>query len=52
FSLITANVTQHLIISYHKIADIESGRLRAPSSRPELASLDIARTLLERGNFR
>ncbi|KAJ7280727.1 Gti1/Pac2 family-domain-containing protein [Mycena rebaudengoi] len=51
FSLTTANVTQHLI-SYYKIADVESGRLRAPSSLPELASLDIAPALLERGNFR
>ncbi|KAJ7248045.1 hypothetical protein C8J57DRAFT_1522597 [Mycena rebaudengoi] len=50
-SLITANHTQYLIISYHKITDVESGRLRAPSSLPELASLDIAHTLLERGDF-
>ncbi|KAJ7280884.1 hypothetical protein C8J57DRAFT_1464253 [Mycena rebaudengoi] len=50
FSLITANVIQHLIISYHKIADVQSGRL-APSSLAELANLDIARALLERGNF-
>jgi hypothetical protein len=50
-SLITANFTQYLIISYHKITDVESGRLRAPSSLPELASLDIAHTLLERGDF-
>ncbi|KAJ7231009.1 hypothetical protein C8J57DRAFT_1533980 [Mycena rebaudengoi] len=48
FSIITANVTQHLIISYHKIAVVESGRLRTPSSLSELASLDA---LLEKGNF-
>ncbi|KAJ7248040.1 hypothetical protein C8J57DRAFT_1724377 [Mycena rebaudengoi] len=52
FSLITANVTWLLIISYHKIADVESGRLRAPPLFPEFASLDIAPALLERGNFR
>jgi hypothetical protein len=52
FSLITANVTWLLIISYHKIADVESGHLRAPPLFPEFASLDIAPALLERGNFR
>jgi hypothetical protein len=31
------------------LADIESGRLRALSSLPEPASLDIACALLERG---
>ncbi|KAJ6521667.1 Gti1/Pac2 family-domain-containing protein [Mycena vulgaris] len=41
FSLTLDGVPQHLI-SYYKIADVESGRLRAPSSLPELASLDIA----------
>ncbi|KAJ7631825.1 Gti1/Pac2 family-domain-containing protein, partial [Mycena rosella] len=51
FSLTIANATHHLI-SYYKIADVESGRLRAPSSLPELASLDIAPSLLARGNFR
>jgi hypothetical protein len=51
FSLTTANVTQHLI-SYYKIANVESGRLRAPSSLPELASLGIAPALLEMANFR
>jgi hypothetical protein len=49
-SLITANVIQHLIISYHKIADVQSGRL-APSSLAELAKLDIVSALLERGDF-
>ncbi|KAF7334613.1 hypothetical protein MVEN_02291500 [Mycena venus] len=51
FSLTIAGVAQHLI-SYYKVSDVESGRLRAPSSLPELASLDISPTLLERGNFR
>jgi hypothetical protein len=40
------------LISYYKIADVESGRLRALSSLPELASLDIAPALFERGDFR
>ncbi|KAJ7510982.1 hypothetical protein B0H11DRAFT_1700790 [Mycena galericulata] len=43
--------TQHLI-SYYLPADVAAGRLRAPSSLPELASLEIAEGLLERGNFR
>ncbi|KAJ7113143.1 Gti1/Pac2 family-domain-containing protein [Mycena epipterygia] len=51
FSVTIAGVAQHLI-SYYKISDVESGRLRAPSSLPELASLDISPTLLERDNFR
>ncbi|KAJ7280812.1 hypothetical protein C8J57DRAFT_1711798 [Mycena rebaudengoi] len=38
--------------SYYKVVDIESGRLRVLSSLPELASLDIAPTLLERRDFR
>ncbi|KAJ7238255.1 Gti1/Pac2 family-domain-containing protein, partial [Mycena haematopus] len=51
FSLTIAGVAQHLI-SYYKVSDVESGRLRAPSTLPELASLDISPTLLEHGNFR
>ncbi|KAJ6629839.1 Gti1/Pac2 family-domain-containing protein [Mycena sp. CBHHK59/15] len=51
FSLTIAGVAQHLI-SYYKIADVESGRLRAPSSLPELASLDIAPALLDKAHFR
>ncbi|KAJ6589430.1 Gti1/Pac2 family-domain-containing protein [Mycena capillaripes] len=51
FSLSIAGVAQHLI-SYYKVSDVESGRLRAPSSLPELATLEISPTLLERGNFR
>ncbi|KAJ7364652.1 Gti1/Pac2 family-domain-containing protein [Mycena albidolilacea] len=51
FSLTISGVAQHLI-SYYKVSDVESGRLRAPSSLPELASLDISPTLLDRGNFR
>ncbi|KAH8113172.1 Gti1/Pac2 family-domain-containing protein, partial [Phellopilus nigrolimitatus] len=40
FSLTIGGVSQHLI-SYYKIEDVEQGRLRTPSSLPELASLDI-----------
>ncbi|KAJ7719429.1 Gti1/Pac2 family-domain-containing protein [Mycena maculata] len=43
--------TQHLI-SYYSPADVAAGRLRPPSSLPELASLAIAESLLERANFR
>ncbi|KAF8179993.1 hypothetical protein K438DRAFT_1976958 [Mycena galopus ATCC 62051] len=35
-----------------KVSDVEAGRLRAPSTLPELASLDISPALLDRGNFR
>ncbi|KAJ7073506.1 Gti1/Pac2 family-domain-containing protein [Mycena belliarum] len=51
FSVTIAGTAQHLI-SYYKITDVTSGRLRAPSSLPELASLDIAAPLLAPGNFR
>ncbi|KAJ7720053.1 Gti1/Pac2 family-domain-containing protein, partial [Mycena metata] len=51
FSVHISGVAQHLI-SYYKVSDVESGRLRAPSSLPELASLDINPTLLQHGNFR
>ncbi|KAF8127314.1 Gti1/Pac2 family-domain-containing protein, partial [Mycena galopus ATCC 62051] len=51
FSLTIGGVPQHLI-SYYKVSDVEAGRLRAPSTLPELASLDISPTLLDHGNFR
>ncbi|KAJ6463728.1 Gti1/Pac2 family-domain-containing protein, partial [Mycena vitilis] len=51
FSVNIAGVPQHLI-SYYKVSDVESGRLRTPSFLPELAALEINPTLLERGNFR
>ncbi|KAJ7078118.1 Gti1/Pac2 family-domain-containing protein [Mycena belliarum] len=51
FSVPIAGTPQHLI-SYYKITDVASGRLRAPSSLPELASLDIAAQLLAPKNFR
>ncbi|KAJ7122703.1 Gti1/Pac2 family-domain-containing protein [Mycena crocata] len=51
FSVTLSGVSQHLI-SYYKISDVTSGRLRSPSSLPELASLDISPALLDRANFR
>ncbi|TFY74993.1 hypothetical protein EWM64_g9019, partial [Hericium alpestre] len=51
FSLTIGGVSQHLI-SYYKIEDVEQGRLRSPSSYPELASLDISPEYLEKTQFR
>ncbi|KAF8151648.1 Gti1/Pac2 family-domain-containing protein [Crassisporium funariophilum] len=51
FSLTIGGVAQHLI-SYYKIEDVENGRLRAPSSLPELASLDISPEYLDKTHFR
>ncbi|KAL6310272.1 Gti1/Pac2 family-domain-containing protein [Sparassis latifolia] len=44
-------VAQHLI-SYYKVEDVEQGRLRAPSTLPELASLDISPEYLDKTHFR
>ncbi|KAF8642069.1 hypothetical protein AX16_009685 [Volvariella volvacea WC 439] len=51
FSLTIRGASQHLI-SYYKIEDVESGRLRSPSSLPELASLDISPEYLDKTHFR
>jgi len=51
FSLTIGGVAQHLI-SYYKIEDVTNGRLRSPSSLPELASLDISPEYLDKGHFR
>ncbi|PPR03576.1 hypothetical protein CVT24_007615 [Panaeolus cyanescens] len=51
FSLTINGVAQHLI-SYYKVEDVESGRLRSPSSLPELASLDISPEYLDKTHFR
>ncbi|TFK38504.1 Gti1/Pac2 family-domain-containing protein [Crucibulum laeve] len=51
FSLTIGGVAQHLI-SYYKIEDVENGRLRAPSSLPELASLEISAEYLDKTHFR
>lgn len=44
-------MSQHLI-SYYKIEDVEQGRLRSPSSLPELATLDISPEYLDKTHFR
>jgi hypothetical protein len=49
--LTIGGVSQHLI-SYYKIEDVEEGRLRSPSSLPELASLDISPEYLDKTHFR
>ncbi|KAG6812808.1 hypothetical protein H0H92_000266 [Tricholoma furcatifolium] len=51
FSLTIGGVSQHLI-SYYKVEDVENGRLRSPSSLPELASLDISPEYLDKSLFR
>ncbi|KAJ3710127.1 Gti1/Pac2 family-domain-containing protein [Lentinula guzmanii] len=51
FSLTIGGVAQHLI-SYYRIEDVENGRLRSPSSLPELASLDISPEYLDKTHFR
>ncbi|KAF5355600.1 hypothetical protein D9757_012904 [Collybiopsis confluens] len=51
FSLNIDGVAQHLI-SYYRIGDVENGRLRSPSSLPELASLDISPEFLDKTHFR
>lgn len=51
FSLSIGGVAQHLI-SYYKIEDVEHGRLRSPSSLPELVSLDISPEYLDKTHFR
>ncbi|KAJ7074477.1 Gti1/Pac2 family-domain-containing protein [Mycena amicta] len=48
----TINGITHHLISYYKIADVTAGRLRAPSTLPELASLDINPSFLDKANFR
>ncbi|KAG5735426.1 hypothetical protein E4T56_gene12792 [Termitomyces sp. T112] len=51
FSVTIGGVVQHLI-SYYKIEDVQNGRLRPPSSLPELASLDISPEYLDKTHFR
>ncbi|THH31676.1 hypothetical protein EUX98_g2513 [Antrodiella citrinella] len=51
FSLTIGGVAQHLI-SYYKIEDVEQGRLRSPSTLPELAALDISPEYLDKTHFR
>ncbi|KAJ3872532.1 Gti1/Pac2 family-domain-containing protein, partial [Lentinula edodes] len=51
FSLSFGGVAQPLI-SYYRVEDVENGRLRSPSSLPELASLDISPEYLDETHFR
>jgi hypothetical protein len=51
FSLTIGGVAQHLI-SYYKVEDVETGRLRSPSSIPELAALEISPEYLDKTHFR
>ncbi|EPQ53059.1 hypothetical protein GLOTRDRAFT_63670 [Gloeophyllum trabeum ATCC 11539] len=51
FSLTIGGVSQHLI-SYYRVSDVEQGRLRPPSSVPELAALDISPEYLDKTHFR
>lgn len=51
FSLSIGGVAQHLI-SYYKVDDVEQGRLRTPSSLPELAALEISPEYLDKTHFR
>lgn len=51
FSLTINGVSQHLI-SYYKVEDVEQGRLRCPTSYPELASLEISPEYLDKTHFR
>ncbi|KAL1916414.1 uncharacterized protein VTP21DRAFT_5605 [Calcarisporiella thermophila] len=50
-SVVVHGVSQHLI-SYYTIEDVKSGRLRRPSSVPELAGLEISPLFLLKQNFR
>ncbi|KAI5896522.1 uncharacterized protein SCHCODRAFT_02697934 [Schizophyllum commune H4-8] len=51
FSVTIGGVAQHLI-SYYSVDDVANGRLRPPSSLPELASLDISPEYLDKTHFR
>ncbi|KIY65019.1 hypothetical protein CYLTODRAFT_357547, partial [Cylindrobasidium torrendii FP15055 ss-10] len=51
FSVTINGVPQHLI-SYYRIPDVLSGRLRTPSSLPELVSLSISDEYLDKVHFR
>lgn len=50
-SIVVNGVSQHLI-SYYDPKDVLQGKLRTPSSVPELASLEISPELLIKQNFR
>ncbi|KAF9190551.1 hypothetical protein BGZ51_008489 [Haplosporangium sp. Z 767] len=50
-SIVVNGVSQHLI-SYYSKDDVLAGKLRTPSSVPELASLEISPEFLMKQNFR
>ncbi|KAF9153093.1 hypothetical protein DFQ26_000673 [Actinomortierella ambigua] len=50
-SIVVNGVSQHLI-SYYSKDDVLQGKLRTPSSLPELASLEISPEFLSKQNFR
>ncbi|KAF8931056.1 hypothetical protein BGZ58_007839 [Dissophora ornata] len=50
-SIVVNGVSQHMI-SYYSKDDVLSGKLRTPSSCPELASLEISPEFLMKQNFR
>lgn len=45
------NYSQHMI-SYYTVEDVMSGKLRTPSTIPELAALEISVDYLQKQNFR
>lgn len=49
---VTVNGFAQHMVSYYTIADVMSGRLRCPSTVPELASLEISPEYLHKQNFR
>lgn len=49
---ITVNGYVQHMISYYTMEDVIAGRLRTPSTIPELASLEISPDYLQRENFR
>lgn len=49
---VTVNGFSQHLISYYTLRDVIEGRLRTPSTIPELASLEISAEYLHRQNFR
>ena len=49
---VTVNGFAQHMISYYTMEDVVDGRLRSPSTIPELASLEISPEYLHKQNFR
>ncbi|KAL7419986.1 Global transcription regulator sge1 [Cryptotrichosporon argae] len=49
---VTVNGFNQHLVSYYTVDDAAAGRLRSPSTIPELASLEISQDYLQRSNFR